>query len=407
MAKFARTLNEVEKKLRGTSIAAGQPGVGTAYLTCRYAPFSTESGKLSVPDGVGSNITTRDYLGTYDITTPATGSLDISILPFIPQQISTFPTTNATPYTVNGKVCTRVTNSAPVPFGPDSMTTFRHGFTPATTDYIASGRIVTVGFRLFYTGPASTCQGLIQADTFPIMADGEPVLNATSVLKSFSAAGVAEVDSTLFKYVLLDIPKDPVATNKNSVIVRPEGGLTGILKRKVRAEAHGFKTYHEAGVVMITDESSYTTEKTGNLYAGFSGDGGDSWTYLTLYDTDFDITRLRLIGNNLNYRLEVMTCIQFCHHPNFSLISLTSKAGESNDKVLDEDDKMNAKLTAAVPLGAPLVPYQPPKQRRRNKRPINTTSVRVRTITERIQGDTKTSTNNGRRSRLKNNKGNK
>jgi hypothetical protein len=407
MAKFARTLNEVEKKLRNTSLAAGQPGTGTTYLACRYAPFSAESGKMSVPDGIGSNITTRDYLGTYDIITPSTGSLDINILPFIPMQISTFPSSSGSNYTVNGKVCTRLTNTMPVPFGPDSMTIFRHGDTPATSDYISSGRIISVGFRLYYTGAAAACQGLIQADTFPISADHDPVLNSTSILKSFNPAGTAYPDTTTFKYVSLDMPKEVVTTNRYTVITRPEAGLTGILKRKVRAEAHTFKSYQETGVYLITDDYSNAVEKSGTVYAGFSGDALDSWGLLTLYDTDFDVTRLRIVGNNLSYRLEVMTCIQFCHHPNFSLIALTSKAGESNDKTLAEDDKINAKLTAAVPLGAPLVPLEAPKQRRPRRRVGNTSTVRVRTVTERVQNDTKTKGNNGQRGGLKNNKGNK
>lgn len=407
MAKFARTLNEVEKKLRNTSIAAGQPGVGTAYLTCRYAPFSTESGKVSVPDGLGSNITTRDYLGTYDIVTPSTGSLDINILPFIPMQISTFPSAAGQNYSVNGKVCTRATNTAPVTFGPDTMAIFRHSDTPSTNDYISSGRIVTVGFRLYYIGPASNCQGLIQGDTFPISADTEPMMNSTSILKSFNPAGVAFPDTTTFKYVSIDMPKDTITTNKYTVVTRPEAGLTGILKRKVRAEAHTFKSYHETGLYLLTDEYSTTVEKSGTVYAGFTGDSADSWSLITLYDTDFDVTRLKLIGNNLSFRLEVITCIQFCHHPNFTLLALTSKPGESNDKILEEDDKMNAKLTAAVPLGAPLVPYEPPKQRRRRKRPINTESIRVRTITERVQNNTKTKSNSRQPNGFTKNKGNK
>lgn len=363
--KFARTLNQVERTLRNTSINSTGPKK-SSYLSCRYTPFGQQTMHLSVPDGLGSNITTRDYLGTYDIVTPTNGTLDVQILPFIPQQISVYPTAIGSTAIVNGKTITRVANSAPVPFSPETMSAFRHSAdAPTQAHYISSGRVVTVGFRLYYTGPASTCAGVLQADDYPIIVDQTPFSN-TAPLQAIDVTGVTAPNVPNIKLIVIDLPTEAVAPTKNSVIVRPEAGLTGVLRRRTRAENHSFKPFHETGLGLISQENNVAIEKGGPLFSGFSGDGTTSWTFITLVDDDFNATRIRINGVSQSYRLEVMTCVQFNHHPNYSLMSLTSPPGPSNPAILEADDKINGAMPPAMTLAS-----QPPLPQRRPRRRPN------------------------------------
>lgn len=401
-SKFARSLNQVERTLRSTSLNSGS-SKKASYLACRYMPFGQQTSTLSVPDGIGSNITTRDYLGSYDIVTPANGQLDIQILPFIPMQMSVFPSANGSSATVNGKTVTRAADTGPIPFSPDTMASFRHqADQPTSTNYVSSGRVVTVGFRLFYTGPASTCSGVVQADNFPIQVD-TAAANNTTPLKVFGVNGVAGPDVTNIKLLIIDMPNASVPPNKNSVIIRPEAGLIGVLKRKVRAEAHQFKSFHETGLGLVSQENNVSIEKGGPLYAGFSGDGESSWPYVTLVDDDFEVTRIRISGANMSYRLEVMTCVQFIHHPTFPLIALAAPAGPSNPAILEADDKINASMPVANTLAAPTTPTRRPARRSNN-----TQSNGARNPVPRGNGNnTKTQNNRRRPRRRANRQGNK
>lgn len=410
--RSARTINQVEQSLKALSLGMDKTTTSN-YLQCRYDPFHTKMSGTKVPDGLGRNLTTRDYLGTYDIVTANTGDTEIMILPTLPMQIAVRPATASATCLVNGA---GVKNS-PIavggpnpwtPFSGSGMSIFNSTQAGTNTNYIGAARMVTVAYRLYYTGPATTCQGIIQADIQPINQDEGPLMNTTPVLFQDSV-GTNPYSQVNTKYIVVDLPDSVNLSNKNSVICRPEAGLQGVLIRAVPAEAHLFKAYHETGLALIGKDYSSTAEKVGPLYSYFTDNqlpSGFNYGFISMLDHDFNVTKLRISANDARYRLEIITCAQFEQQLDFPLISITTMAGPRDSKMLAIDDKLNESLPPGMSLGSAFFPNQTGRRVRRN-RPNNPNRNANRNIQQLPQRKSAKKGNNRSSGRRKSKKGNK
>lgn len=392
----ARTLQQVEKALKNTSISGSQTKMtGNNYLVCRYDPWSAPStGAKGVPDGLGRNITTRDLFGAYDIETSAGGDTEILILPALPMQMAIRSQTAGGSVKVDGTTYTRATTNYPAgtwqPIGPSTALAFRNQYNAAdTSNFIASGRIVTVGYRLYYTGPASTCEGIVQADVYPIHVDtyGNNIEAKTQIFSTAGAEFAVDLTADTSKSIVLNMATAGNFITQNSVTLRPEAGAHSVLPRKVTSAAHLFKPYHEIGLVPIDNTWAPSLDdpasRIGALFQGDytltpAGTGSmdktkPSFPIVSFWDSDFDAIRIRIQGTSLKFRLEIITCIQFQHNNNFSLISLTKGPEEKNQAVLDKDDKIAPHVSPALPLSVSMVNNSSPRRRPRrsanNSRP--------------------------------------
>lgn len=386
---IARTLQSVETALSKVSLK--QNDTGTGYLSCRYAPFDSKS--HGVPDGIGNQMTTRDYYSVFDITAPPAG-LYIVIPPFAPIQAMFRPAKVGETVRVNNETFTAApdwnsdANSGRI-FMPCCSTAIGtlcdlpYNSSQDIEQFITSARIVTVGYRLYYTGPAATCEGTISATSFPLKLDSFDTTNS----KKF---GIKDYDGTTEHTQDLDHCKvafvdwNPISNNlaPTSVITRPEHGMHGILPRRVAAKAHGFKPFHERGAYLISDKGF--TGNGSSLYGSICASHGgleQPWTVhgrtgipaASVIDDDFNAVVLWLTtGDATKFRLEVMTCIQFEHTNSFPLVSLTSSAMPANDAVMNKDDAINAALKPGAAMGsAPMsmAMVQLPQRVRRGKQP--------------------------------------
>lgn len=361
----SRTLAGVERSLASLSINTGREAMNkeTSYLSCRYDPFNAGKSQ-GPPDGIGRNLTTRDYIGTYDLVTPTNQGCEIMILPTLPMQVAVRSRNEAGVMSVNGVNVTRATVARPegawTPFGPTTMRALRNPITTIdNTNAIASGRIITVGYRIYYTGAASLCQGILQADVSPAVVDVEaelhPAAIATYNLVGNAGPVIAENTTNVIK---IDMESSGTYTTQNSCLMRPEAGMHGVLPRKVKAEAHRFKTFHEIACVPIGDSNTPTNMATTSSASLFQGSYTDleatSYPGVSMWDDDFNPIKITINTTvSLSFRLEVITCVQFEHNNTFSLISLTTKPVESNEKVLEVDNKLSGSTVAGQPLGIP------------------------------------------------------
>nr|QYF49981.1 MAG: hypothetical protein 2 [Jiangsu sediment noda-like virus 3] len=361
----ARTLASVEKALTNMSFNSAQskhPG----YLACRYAPFEHAGGVTGVPDGNGRNTTLRDYFTAMDIKTDGTGC-DIVIVPWIPTQALITPARVGGSVTVDGQTFIRPNNTAqglPIYSAHCSATMAQLGNDPeeATTNlqhHIASGRIITVGYRLIYTGKAASCEGTLTADIYSTKVD--MIETNHPEVTPYKYDGTAQANYLSGKVRVADIELDVQSSNLSptTVVTRPEHGLQGVLARRTTSKANAFKPYHELGIVPIYDDrKSVNADVVAFIaspnYTAPYCTGKTTCPTVSLFDDDFNVTRIRVrTGEANSYRLEVMTCVQFEQGPAFPLISLTKGPMPRNEQILARDDLLNGTLMAGAPLGTP------------------------------------------------------
>lgn len=363
----ARSLESVEKALSRMTITRGNETKG--YLACRYAPFESKS--HGVPDGMGTNLTSRDFYSAFDLVSDEKG-FDCMILPYVPVCAMVTPSVVGGTIKVDGNTFTRGDNwnfdsNAPrwAPLGGvqmGSMTGAPNKPDFTIEQHIASGRIVTVGFRIYYTGQASTCEGTITATSLPIKQDVVETNFRKIAIGLWDGSSLDYAANTV-KCVSLDMKPVSGIVSPDAVIVRPEHGLHGVLKRRVAARSHHFKPWWEEGCVMLYDKygTSSSAAAVGSITDyGPTGGVDGPWTtgrtnipVVSLVDDDFEAVHLKVrTGAAAKYRLEVITCVQFEHSLGFPLISLTQKALPPVEEVLKKDDALNVAVKPAAPMGS-------------------------------------------------------
>nr|QYF49894.1 MAG: hypothetical protein 2 [Jiangsu sediment noda-like virus 1] len=358
MSKYsARTLESVEKALTKMSLN-GPSNPAKGYLACRYSPFEGHS--QGVPDGNGRNLTLRDYYTAFDISCDESG-FDAVIVPWVPMQALIRPGRPGSTMNINGNPYTSPASTdvwsangsktiAALGARPDSMT--GNG-----DNHIASGRIVTVGYKLIYTGRASTCEGTIQADLFPQKLDLVET-NAAAVKRWLWNGTQATTDwpANTVKVANMDFDVLSDSLAPTTVVTRPEHGLTGVLSRRTSSKNNTFKPFYELGLVPIQDfgtpSGTYTSFTAYPAIADDSYHNNPRCPTVSLIDDDFNVVRIRVrTGNAVTYRLEVLTCVQFEQTPSFPLLSLTQGPTHREEAVLERDDALNSTLVAGAPLG--------------------------------------------------------
>lgn len=347
-----RSLNSVEKALSKMTLKPPNPKLGADYLMCRYgeAPAST----VRVPDGVGRNLATNDYLSVYDID--AKGPFSFSVTPTFPQQgIISCPTGSTV--AVNG---TNVVVNTVFTLISDQLAAFsKVNDTTITTDFGVAARVIAVRWKLTYTGAAATCQGLIQAHSAPIRMDSDPRPNDASV-NLFARDGTARsIAAGRTNVAIVDIASPLVSftPNRNTIITRPEHGLHGFLKRNVGAKAHAFRPMWQQQPVLCRDTSGAGNPLTAVFSDALVLPSPNCGTIVM--DHDFDYERVDVVvgtGVASTFRLTVVTCMEVEHSNNFAYISLTSNAAPLDDKVLSLDDKLNTAMVHAAPLTMSVLP---------------------------------------------------
>nr|QYF49950.1 MAG: hypothetical protein 2 [Heilongjiang sediment noda-like virus 2] len=368
MSKYsARTLESVEKSL--TKMSLNRPSnPAKAYLACRYAPFEGHS--MGVPDGNGRNTTLRDYYSAFDIVCDESG-FDACIVPWVPIQTLLMPGKAGGSMTINGFNYVRPTDISfpnavgtyPVWSANTSNTFSQLGNRPDSMEgnvdaHIATGRIVTVGYKLMYTGKASTCQGIIQADLFTQKLDVVET-NAGPVRRFLWDGTQAATDWLANTVRLAAIDLDVTSTNlaPSTVVSRPEHGLTGVLSRRTSSKTNTFKPYYELGLVPVYDVGIPSTNASFTAYPSIANlpsqfHYNPRCPTISLLDDDFNVCRIRVrTGEANNYRLEVFTCVQFEQTPSFPLLSLTHGPTMREEAILEKDDALNGTLVAGAPLG--------------------------------------------------------
>jgi len=337
----SRTYLQVEKALARTSAGATNKGKHK-YLSCRYQPFNGTGALSHVPDGLGQNIMTRDFRNRTILSCP-TGKTTINIMPTFPIYGSV--THRTSDMVVNGET---VKAGSTYPLTVPNFSTNATLLVPAEQDIIRS-RLVTVGWRLYYTGPASQCQGTLVAKRKPISLDDTPRNNNTSIVYlDYNTGTLRTVAANTVRVVTVDTPNNSSQISMTDVVTRPEGGLTGILKRVCPADSHQFKPYWAQPVVPVYDDVTESSAKT-----ALFGSVTQSPNGICLFDSSFDGEQIDIETDTpIPLTLEVLTCLQSEHGPDFVYIAATKDAGPKDIAILNADNKLAAETPHATNIGS-------------------------------------------------------
>jgi len=374
----ARTRASVDRSVIGRTPNEDM-GKLPMYLSCKYNPFEqNKTGKGYIPDGRGKNVLLRDYKSSFDFE--VTKPFAVRVAPTYPCPIRVYqPDADATSMKINGasvpKECLVVNPTGSLPGSGTDGVWYSAGnmvnyVNPSAyvdqTHNISSGRAVSVGYRLVYTGKAAEANGLVIVDSVPEKIDAYIPSNTKKINYIDNAGtqndipvGTADligapclvVDSITGKSAFEMFPAD-------QYVGRPENGVHGVLKSRVRGTNHEYKPWWEAGAVAVADSQfdpliALAASPALNSLAGAKAVGLNFW------DDQLEAINIRITGIG-SYRLETVSCFEFEYPPSSALIDLTVSSPPPNDAVLRMDDSM-AHKAIAQPFSQAIMPVERPR----------------------------------------------
>jgi len=369
-AKPNRTIMSISKDLQKpfkTSMPKLPP-----YVHCRIDPFGSD-GTSSIPDGANTSFITSDtrMFDNISLTQPSltgTYSFAIQTLPTLPASALITGTSGA--LTVNGVAITDATfqttlngpNStyyqAPLSVLPPYL-----GTASATGNYLPgsanndpynsnTARLVAAGYRLIYTGPTLTCQGIITVTPSDVgIADGPDTFAATNPLGIRDTAGTIVAIAQSTPQLVLDSGNNPKAMTRDTVTLRPEQGLTFIPRHK----GSNYKVQPTTDLAKAILANAGAIGGTGgnnmfgrnNLAAASTYNGGVIW-----YDNDWTGCKICVQDVNFDatFRWETIWCMEYNPAPGGVLSTLTKEATKSAPSEIIQAEKILAQMPIAQPL---------------------------------------------------------
>jgi hypothetical protein len=302
-----------------------------------------------IPDGVSDPRVVMDFYSYTDITIPANAAFNIYTLPAQPYNaIIQFPnnilssvsltSTNATTGNPGGdfapgNITSGFNFSSPVQGNTWLPINFTQAapywndtpWRPQSSQLMSASkaRVTSMAWRLVYTGPASTCGGLVTVNSKGIRYDG--IVDKVKGTVSFAAPITGTVTPYATSSIgqatkaLLMAPLSQNAVGKDTISVRPETVPKGIVRKN--NTAYTWKEVFETSVLPVLTtlgvnpvdgdvralvNGGYTAATTGNQSTCTAGT-------MTFYDEDWDSVALSFSPNSsaVTYRFETWQCMEY------------------------------------------------------------------------------------------------
>nr|WRQ64998.1 hypothetical protein [Tolivirales sp.] len=387
-----RSRNLVDKSVAYNK-PSNDPLFASHYLNCRYAPFNRAARRTGIPDGRGVNVVVRDYKTSYDIVTGGFGT-EIRIAPMFP-----FPVRFAVGTSGGGNVNTiaignEFATPASVPATsqpyigctlPTAMSTLLPTIPGGQADStnIISARIVTIGYRLYYTGKAADAFGVVLVDNLPFKVDGEGLNNNAFTQWGVGSPGASGKNQTVGNNAcpILVVDNTPFGVNQSNapvtqVTLRPESGVEGVLKYQSNPDAHEFKPWYDQGAAVVCSASSDTNLYT-PIYASTQAvtiPSQDRIFGAFCVDDALQEVNIRITGATQSFRLEVVVCIEQELATSSNMIDMAKPSPTLDRALLDFDGVINsgaapAAFSQSVSAMMGKLSLSPRRPRRRNRKP--------------------------------------
>lgn len=310
------------------------------YLDCRFSPFARIGTRGAPPDGRGKNLLQRDWKSAYNVIATVAGC-SVRIAPVYPTPVRFYQAGGGT-LVVNNSAINGAQAASPggVTVDPGAMANAYVGPLALATEQLIKGRIVSVGYRLTYTGPAASATGLFIADEVAIKIDGYNRTNGL-IIPYIAPGGVPtnQPANTVSSIYVDTQPMDSAFTPTNyQVVVRPENGIQGVLRMSESARSHTYKPYWEQAVVPLADNSGFTANQVAWNQAVITG--VTSPPGVNLFDDDFMEAHI-VITDPGSYRLEVVFCLEQELAMRASHIDMAKPSPLYNEATLLAADRFN------------------------------------------------------------------
>jgi hypothetical protein len=358
-----RTTNSVEQKL-GREMP-NERAYKDHFMQCRFDPFNRTPTAVKIPDGRGKSVITRDYKTAYAISLTDADTLDFRISPTFPFPVR-FNPDNAAGVLINGLSLGIPNTTTPPPAGTPAILGSPVA-TAMSTLYLSTGsntaestntigaRYVTLGYRLYYTGAAALCSGIVLADNLNARITGNAGSNGTNTQYSYSVTGTlanVAIPSGSAPQISVDTTPFGYATfTSDQVVLRPENGLHGVLKMTKLASDHPFVPWYDTGAYVLQSTSAANNSQ----YSIYSN--SDSFNVNTtrlgcfFWDDAFMETNIRLTGTG-QYRLELICCMEMELAMQSNMIDLARPSPLYDMVSLNKDMYANS-MVAPAPFGQP------------------------------------------------------
>lgn len=374
-ARVAPTLANIQTKLRKTTNKPKKtaPTVMSsklfddAYACCRLDPFNVRGGAM-LPDGSLGKRIVVDHRMYFDIVPTATTKFAMKVIPALPAPlIIKSLSTAANSLTVNGVPCSNSSFGATTDlnwFVPDifpeysiASTTLPQPtgqFVPPVPLYSATkARIISQGWKIYYTGQALNAAGTITANNSPV-AITDTSISTTNSLLIYNGATDANVNGYTPNQILnLDLKTivQNVSTTQltnDSVTCRPEGGCVGLLRQS--NPVHPFTDYN-ANPLVLTDENQLISGTNNITFLGLTSskfNGG-----LVIWDGAFDPVDIIVTtsgATGISYRVEIVSCVEYLVDPTSSVIKFTADPPKPSHATLELVDQILQREPIMRPL---------------------------------------------------------
>lgn len=315
LRNVVRTPGTIIRALQTTSRApSGLPH----YVMCRTNPFHGHGGS-AIPDGKNSNFVVTDTFAVNNFTPSAAGqTIIIQTLNAFPALAMIGSTAN---FTVDGTLVTGLgalqpvataanTSYYPVCIPPPLVGTGAVGSAFADPYNSTTARMISCGFRLIYTGPATTCAGSITVTPNPV-GWGQTATSATGAfgISSPTIAGAAGAVATAGAQIIdCDITISTTALTRASKTFRPEQGVYIVPTHR----STDFKMNPTLVCALAPTANLNTATGAVNVSSLLRPAGGVN-PGIIWYDNDWTTYSIVIHGMNsdASFRLESVACMEY------------------------------------------------------------------------------------------------
>lgn len=336
------------------------------FAQCVLHPFDGPNHLLStVPDGDASNRLLIDHSSYTDFTINSGGSIVLRVMPTLPYNCLYQPGQGTT-LTANDPFFGAVTGTAgnqQNSWTPCCFINQHANSTPVNSmNFSTPGvysqskvRLISLAWRIIYTGTVSNGNGMLTMRDFPVTYD-QVVILGTGGLRFADQLNTSASNSTTANTVaMIDYPVGTGSLDVGKTVFnRLDNNPWGIVKRNSRIYSWG--SYYEQPFSLIAStntNASVITATTTPLLSLVSSTSNKGVVGINYISQDFNSTEISLssVSQNVSFRIEVKACYEYLVIPSSSIYSLTKSPADPKIDEINAVQQVQSKLPAALTNG--------------------------------------------------------
>lgn len=323
------------------------------YLRCRLDPLN-HSGGNGLNDGSASKKVVFDCRTFGDFTVDAASQqFIIKIVPWMPYPALIKTGSGATPngFTVNGTNYAAGDSDMSARWIPLCVTQNAGSVAPAFTPLIpfAGGtyRLISMAWKLIYTGSAASCSGILTVKESPITVNSRGLNISTQTLQQYGGGvpvATYGVNSVPIATVTSTTAIATLTTDTHEC--RPEVGCTGVLR-------HINNIYSSHAIKNVTElPVAYNNDGTTGAPSFIAAPAATtSYGSICFYDNDY--TPIEISGRSVSgsFRLELVQCFEVVPAISSTAILVAKAPGKDNRLSQELADQYLARAPVSIPVG--------------------------------------------------------